>query len=107
MASEVVQVRMPKNMIKNIEKLVQSGLYKNKSEVIIDAMRHYLGFNDKDTEIAAFVRLGLIGKSKSKTREINKSNIEKLWMKVRNNNDWKKVFGKDADSVMSKLRGRV
>ena len=107
MISEVVQVRMPKIMINNIEKLVQSGLYKNKSEVIIDAMRHFIGFNDKDTELAAFIRLGLLGKTKSKIRKINKSDIEKLWKKVRNSDDWKKVFGNDADSVMSKLRGRV
>ena len=107
MVSEVVQVRMPKNMIRNIENLVQNGLYKNRSEVIIDAIRHFIGINDKDSEIAVFIRFGLMGKTKPKTKKIKKNDTEKLWTKIRSNNDWKKVFGKDADSVMSKLRGRV
>jgi hypothetical protein len=33
--------------------------------------------------------------------------FEAIWDKVRHGNEWKERFGKDANSVMAKLRGRV
>ena len=107
MSSEVVQVRMPKTLLKNIEKLVQSGLYKNRSEVIIDAMRHFIGADRRESDIAAFIRLGLIGKSNMKAKGLTKADLERLWKKVRTKDDWKDLFGENPEQVMARLRGRI
>jgi Arc/MetJ-type ribon-helix-helix transcriptional regulator len=44
MTTNVVQIRMPSLLLKNINDLVKKGFYKNKSEAIIDAVRHFVGF---------------------------------------------------------------
>ena len=34
---------MPERLAKDIERLVKKGLYKNRTEVVIDAVRHFFG----------------------------------------------------------------
>ena len=43
MTKNVIQIRMPEKLADAIEGLVKKGLYKNRSEVVIDAVRHFLG----------------------------------------------------------------
>ena len=40
---DVVQVRIPREMIKKIDELVKRGVYPNRSEAIRDAVRRFLG----------------------------------------------------------------
>jgi|GEM_PF-6633055 len=47
MTKNVIQVRMPRWLIEGIEKLVRGGVYKNRGEVVVDAVRHFLGGNQK------------------------------------------------------------
>ena len=74
MTTNAVQIRMPPVLLKNIEDLVKQGFYKNKSEAIIDAVRHFVGFGQTKSDIAIFIREELHGR-----------------------------FGTDADSVMKKI----
>ena len=39
---DVVQVRIPREMIKKIDDLVRRGVYPNRSEAIRDAVRRFL-----------------------------------------------------------------
>jgi len=41
MTKNVIQIRMPEKLAEDIEELVKKGLYKNRSEVVIDAVRHF------------------------------------------------------------------
>ncbi len=36
---EVTQVRLPEGLVKEVDKLVQRGIYTNKSDVVRDALR--------------------------------------------------------------------
>ena len=47
MTKNVIQIRMPEKLADAIEGLVKKGLYKNRSEVVIDALRHFLGSEKK------------------------------------------------------------
>ncbi len=42
----------------------------------------------------------------SPKRGYSEKEFDIIWDKVRHGKEWKERFGKDADSVMAKLRGR-
>jgi Arc/MetJ-type ribon-helix-helix transcriptional regulator len=104
MTNNVVQVRMPYALLKNIEELVKRGYYKNKSEVIIDGMRHFVGTKQPESDIAQYLRDEIHGRHSK--QGYSKKEIDDLWKKVESRNEWKKRFGSDADSVMASIRGR-
>jgi Arc/MetJ-type ribon-helix-helix transcriptional regulator len=104
MTTNVVQIRMPAVLLKNIEDLVKKGFYKNKSEAIIDAVRHFVGFGQTKSDIAMFIREELHGRQIR--HGYSKEEFDTIWEKVRLGNDWKERFGTDADSVMKELRRR-
>ena len=104
MTTNVVQIRMPSVLLKNIDDLVRQGFYKNKSEAIIDAVRHFVGFGQARSEIATFIREELRGRKIK--RDYSKKEFDTLWEKVRLGQDWKERFGKDANSIMQELRRR-
>ncbi|MDO8726379.1 MAG: hypothetical protein Q7J35_09965 [Candidatus Methanoperedens sp.] len=103
MTTNAVQIRMPSVLLKNIEDLVKQGFYKNKSEAIIDAVRHFVGFGETKSDIAIFIREELHGRKIK--RDYSKKDFDAIWEKVRHEHDWKERFGTNADSVMKGLRG--
>jgi len=103
MTKNVIQIRMPKKLAEDINELVEEGFYKNRSEVVIDAVRHFLG-SEKKSEIACFIEGQLIGKSE-KTGYSEKE-LDELWKKLRKGEEWKKRFGESTEEVMTTLRVR-
>jgi len=90
-------------MVRDIEEPVKKGLYKNRSEVIIDALRHFLG-SEKKSNIALLIERQIMGKSEK--AGYSKEELEELWEKVRQGEEWKRRFGESADEVMATLRRR-
>ncbi len=103
MAKNVIQIRMPEKLAKDINELVKRGLYKNRTEVVIDAVRHFLG-SEKKSDIALLIEQQLIGKSEKQS--YSKKELDGLWEKLRKGEEWKKRFGESADEVMATLRAR-
>ena len=104
MTTNAVQIRMPSVLLKNIEDLVKKGFYKNKSEAIIDAVRHFVGFGHRKSDIAIFIKEELHGRKIK--HGYSEKEFDSIWEKVRLEHDWKERFGNDADSVMKELRRR-
>jgi Arc/MetJ-type ribon-helix-helix transcriptional regulator len=94
-------MRMPEKLVADIERLVEKGLYKNRSEVVIDAVRHFLGGGRK-SDITSLIEVQLIGKSEKVG--YSKKEMDELWDKVRQGEAWRKRFGESADEVMATLR---
>ncbi len=42
MAMTVTQVRLPERLVEEVDKLVDKGLYSNKSDVVRDALRRFI-----------------------------------------------------------------
>ena len=103
MTKNVIQIRMPEKLADAIEGLVKKGLYKNRSEVVIDAVRHFFG-SEKKSGIALVIEQQLKGKSEQ--IGYSKEELDELWEKVRKGNEWKKRFGESPDEVIATLRGR-
>ncbi|MCZ7399096.1 MAG: ribbon-helix-helix domain-containing protein [Candidatus Methanoperedens sp.] len=104
MTSNVVQIRMPSVILKNVEDLVKKGFYKNKSEVIIDAVRHFVGIRQTESDVAQYIREELRGRHVK--RGYSEKELDALWEKIRRGKEWKERFGTSAESVMRELRGR-
>lgn len=94
---------MPDALAEAIEGLVKKGLYKNKSEVVIDAVRHFIG-SEKKSGIAVLIEQQL--KGQTGTTGCSREELDTLWNKVREDNKWKKRFGESPDEVMATLRLR-
>lgn len=103
MTKSAIQIRIPKKLEENIEGLVKKGLYKNRSEVVIDAVRHFLG-SGKKSGTALVIEQQLIGK-RGEPR-YSKNEIDELWEKIRKGEAWKKRFGESPNEVMATLRER-
>jgi Arc/MetJ-type ribon-helix-helix transcriptional regulator len=103
MAKNVIRIRMPEKLAEDIEGLIKRRLYKNRSEVVIDAVRHFLG-SEKKSGVALLIERQLMGKSEKPG--YSKKELDELWDKVRQDEAWKKRFGKSADEVMATLRKR-
>ena len=103
MTKNVIQIRMPKKLAEHINELVEEGFYKNRSEVVIDAVRHFLG-RDKKSEIACVIEAQLIGKSEK--AGYTEKELDELWKKLRKGEEWKKRFGGSPEEVMATLRVR-
>lgn len=103
MTKNVIQIRMPEKLAKDINELVKRGLYKNRSEVVIDAVRHFLG-SEKKGDIALLIEQQLIGKSEKP--RYSKEELDGLWEKLRKGEEWKKRFGESIEEVMATLRAR-
>lgn len=104
MTTNVVQVRMPSAIQKSIEDLVKKGFYKNKSEVIIDALRHFVGMRQAESDVAQFIKEELYGRTTK--RGYSAKDIDALWEKIRRGKEWKERFGTSTESVMRELRRR-
>jgi len=77
----VIQARFPERIAKMVESLVEKGVYKSKSEVIIDATRRFLERRRESSRIKKFIHdylAGHIEKSKSSDKVIEEicENIE-------------------------------
>jgi Arc/MetJ-type ribon-helix-helix transcriptional regulator len=104
MAKNVIQIRMPEKLAKDINELVKRGLYKNRTEVVIDAVRHFLG-SEKKSEIALLIEQQLIERKREKP-SYSKKELDGLWEKLRKGEEWKKRFGESTDEIMATLRAR-
>ena len=104
MTTNVVQVKIPSAILKNVEELVKKGYYKNKSEVIIDAVRHFVGMKQTKSDIAIFIREKLHGKDVK--CGYSAKELDALWEKIRTGKEWGKLYGTSAESVMAELRGK-
>lgn len=101
MTKNVIQIRMPEKLAIDINELVKKGLYKNRTEVVIDAVRHFLG-SEKKSDIAMLIEQQLIGKREKQS--YSEKELDELWNKIRKGEEWKKRFGKSTDEVMATLR---
>lgn len=103
MTKNVIQIRMPEKLAEAIEGLVKQGLYKNRSEAVIDAVRHFLG-SEKKSGITLLIQRQLMGKSEQ--TGYSEKELDELWERVRQGEAWKERFGESMDEVMTTLKRR-
>lgn len=103
--TRMIQVRVPEHFLKRIDYLIEKGLYRSRSEVILDATRRFLEKSMPPSYLESFIEKYLAGKV-ARTTEA-KERIDKLFEKMRMDTAWKKRFGETPEEIMDRLRRRL
>jgi len=103
--AKLVQLRVPEELIRRIDSFVREGLYRSRSEVIVDATRRFLERSDPSSPLELFIDSFLIGALKP-SKEAD-TNLNQLFEKLRKDARWRTHFGNTPDAVMQKLRNRA
>ena len=103
--ARAVQVRVPEEFLRKIDRLIETGMYRSRSEVILDATRRLLERSTPPSPLELFVEKYLAGKVEpsQEAEEV----ISKLFEKVRADTEWRKSFGETPEEVMDRLRRRL
>jgi Arc/MetJ-type ribon-helix-helix transcriptional regulator len=103
--TRAVQVRVPEEFLRKIDRLIETGIYRSRSDVILDATRRLLERSMPPSPLELFVEKYLAGKVEP-SREAEDV-VTKLFEKVRVDAKWRKSFGETPDEVMDRLRRRL
>ncbi|MEM2851386.1 MAG: ribbon-helix-helix domain-containing protein [Candidatus Bathyarchaeia archaeon] len=100
----MVQVRVPEEILRKLDRLVQEGLYRSRSEIILDATRRFLERSTPSHPLELFIDKYLAEKIEPSTDAIRV--IDEIFGKVRRDEAWKIHFGRTPEEVLEKLRRR-
>ena len=105
MTSDVVQARVPSKLVAKLDRLVEAGYYKSRSEAIVDALRHFIVTQEPPSEVVRTIHLHLQGHQKplEPTQQIE---LQVIAEKLTWNSEMEARFGSDLDETMKTLRGR-
>jgi len=103
--ARAVQVRVPEEFLRKIDRLIETGIYRSRSEVILDATRRLVERSMPPSPLELFVEKYLAGKIEP-SREAEEV-VSKLFEKVRADAEWRKSFGETPEEVMERLRRRL
>ena len=106
MTSNIVQARVPSELVKQLDRLVKAGYYKNRSEAIVDALRHFVGTQETSSEVARAIRLQMQG-HQHPFEEAQQEELRTIAKKLVWNSELRARFGTSLDETMKTLRGRV
>lgn len=102
--TRLIQIRIPEDLLKKIDYLLEKGMYRSRSEFILDATRRFIEKSMPSSPLESFIQRYLMGKVEP-TQESEKT-ISELFRKVQADVTWRKRFGETPEKVMEKLRKR-
>lgn len=103
--ARLVQLRVPEELLRRIDRYVSEGLYKSRSEVIVDATRRFLERSAPASPLEGFIESYL--KKVVKPSKHAQKNLDKIFEKLRNDRSWHTRFGNTPEQVMRSLRSRA
>lgn len=105
MGTRPVQLRVPEEILKRIDRYVREGMYRSRSEVILDATRRFLERASPTTPLELFITRytdGRLEPSEDAAQILNQ-----LFHTVTADPKWRESFGKTPEEIMQRLRRRV
>lgn len=103
--ARLVQLRVPDELVRRIDRFVAEGLYRSRSEVIVDATRRFIERAAPSSPLEAFIGSYMTGALKP-SKEAS-SILNHMFDKMRKNPTWRSHFGNSPEEVMRKLRSRA
>jgi Arc/MetJ-type ribon-helix-helix transcriptional regulator len=102
---KLVQLRVPEELLRRIDGFVHEGLYRSRSEFIVDATRRFLERSDPSSPLELFIDSFLNGAPKP-SKEADTS-LDRLFEKLRKDARWRRRSGNTPEEVMRKVRSRA
>jgi len=103
--TRLIQIRIPEDLLRKIDHLLEKGMYRSRSEFILDATRRFIEKSMPSSPLESFIQRYLMGKVEP-IQESEKT-IGELFRKVRADVNWRKRFGETPEEVMDKSRKRL
>jgi len=103
--ARLVQLRVPEELLRRIDRCVSEGLYKSRSEVIVDATRRFLERSAPASPLEGFIESYL--KRVVKPSKHAQRSLDRIFGKLRNDRSWHARFGDTPEEVMRSLRSRA
>lgn len=105
MGTHLIQIRVPEEILRRIDRYVQQGMYRSRTEVILDATRRFLERSAPSSPLELFIEKYLGGKLKP-TAEASER-LDRIFDKLRSDEAWSEHFGRSPEEVMRRLRSRA
>lgn len=103
--ARLVQLRVPEELVRRIDRFVAEGLYRSRSEVIVDATRRFLERSTPSSALESFIDSYMAGTLKP-SKEAPES-LMQIFQKLRKDPGWRAQFGDTPEELMRKLRSRA
>jgi len=103
--ARLVQLRVPEELVRRIDRFVAEGLYRSRSEVIVDATRRFLERSAPSSALELFIDSYMAGALKPS--EEAPENLRQVFEKLRKDPRWRAQFGNTPEEIMRKLRSRA
>jgi len=100
-----VQLRVPEEIVRRIDRYVLEGMYRSRSDLILDATRRFLERSTPSSPLEAFIGKYLEGRLEP-MKDAEKR-IDQIFDKVRGDENWRNRFGTTPEEVMQRLRSRA
>ncbi len=103
--TRLVQLRVPEELMRRIDKFVSEGLYRSRTEVIVDATRRFLERSAPTSPVELLIDSYMHGALKAS--EEGEKDLEEIFEKLRSDSGWRAQFGDTPEEVMRRLRSRA
>jgi Arc/MetJ-type ribon-helix-helix transcriptional regulator len=103
--ARLVQLRVPEELLRRIDRYVSEGLYRSRSEVIVDATRRFLERSAPASPLEGFIESYL--KRAVKPSKHAQKSLDRVFGKLRTDRSWHARFGDTPEEVMRSLRSRA
>jgi metal-responsive CopG/Arc/MetJ family transcriptional regulator len=103
--ARLVQLRLPDELLRRVDRFVAEGLYRSRSELIVDATRRFLQRSAPTSGLELFIDSYMTGAVKP-SKESSES-LEELFQKLRKDSRWRAQLGDTPERLMRRLRSRA
>jgi len=91
LGTRLIQIRVPEEILRRIDRYVLDGMYRSRSELILDATRRFLERTAPSSPIEMFIGKYLEGRLEPV--EDAKKRVNQILEKVRSDGTWRERFG--------------
>ena len=100
----MIQLRVPEEIVRRIDQYVLEGMYRSRSDLILDATRRFLERSAPSSPLEMLIGRYLEGRLQP-LKDAEKR-VDQIFDKLRSDETWRKRFGATPEEVMRRLRSR-
>jgi len=105
LGTRLIQLRVPEEIVRRIDRYVLEGMYRSRSDLILDATRRFLERSAPSSPLEVFI--GKYLESRLEPVKDAGKRIDQIFDKLRGDETWRKRFGATPEDVMQRLRSRA
>lgn len=105
MGTRQIQIRVPEEIVRRIDRYVLEGMYRSRSDLILDATRRFLERTTPSSPLEVFIGKYLEGRLEP-VKDAERR-IDETFGKLRSDETWRRRFGTTPEEVMRRIRSRA